>query len=141
MDFFQKEKMKLDIRTSIARQNKILQNDTLKTQIKKASAEKDLMEPLPRSINTLKNNDCLKTAPLKKTVRINSRVLVHLIPTRQEYFAAKLTNHLWWAPHDKTRCKEEAVEEIRNFQKAQTTAKKTVSAREAINALYQPARY
>lgn len=67
----------------------------------------------------------------KRNVNFCRTVRVCLVPSRVEY--RTVFHKLYWAPHDYTNFKREAVKELREYWKLSNS-----TVKEAISALYQP---
>lgn len=71
--------------------------------------------------------------PHKNKVKFNTAVRVVLIPTIDEYRAARLSDALWWADPDYKNFKDSALMELRTYLNSHPY----LNSKEAISHLYQ----
>lgn len=71
---------------------------------------------------------------VKDKITFNNAVRVVLIPTRDEYRAAGLSDVMWWEDSDYSNFKESAMNELKNL----VQARGKMDTKTALNILYQP---
>ena len=85
-----------------------------------------------------KKKDVSLSASPKNKVTFFHEVKLVLIPSKEEYRAAKLTNNLWFQDHEYASFKDEFSHEVRDFIQYHANNQNFMTTREAISMLYQP---